>query len=184
MSDTNDLVAFLADAWRHLAEGVADADAPARFPTFATISPDGVPEARTVALRHADQNVALVEVHTDIDTNKVRALRKAPIAALHVWVPRARLQIRMTAEVDIRTGPGVEAEWNKVPSGSRVSYGTDPVPGTPIGHVYDYAKPVVRDRFAVLRCLLTDIDLVHLDDQHRRAAYQRADDWVGTWVAP
>lgn len=41
--------------WRTLERGVADAAHPARRPTFATVSPEGWPEARTVVLRTADR---------------------------------------------------------------------------------------------------------------------------------
>lgn len=184
MSDPGDLAAFLTDAWQHLLRGVADAKSPARYPTFATTAPDGTPEARTVALRGARRSEAAVEVHTDIETAKIAALRHNNRAALHIWLPRAQLQIRLTAEVDILTGVEVEDQWNRVPPASRISYGTDPVPGISIDHVYAYEKPPVRDRFAVLNCRLTKIDLVHLDTRHRRAIYGRADNWRGTWVAP
>lgn len=184
MSDPNDLEAFLDEAWLHLSRGVADAKAPARYPTFATVSPQGVPEARTVALRAARRSEGFLEVHTDIETPKVAALRKTPLAALHVWIPRASLQIRATARVDILTGHTVAEDWARVPENSRVSYGTEPIPGTPIHHVHGYEKPPNPDRFAVLRCHLTEIDLVHLDTPHRRAVYKAGDTWRGTWVAP
>lgn len=184
MSDPNDLTAFLTEAWQHLGRGVADSKSPARYPTFATTAPDGTPEARTVALRGARQSDATVEVHTDIETDKITALRAHPIAALHIWLPRANLQIRLTGEVDILTGDDVEDQWQKVPPASRVSYGTMPIPGTPIDHVYAYEKPSERSRFAVLNCHLKHIDLVHLDTRHRRAMYRSSDGWAGTWVAP
>lgn len=184
MSDPNDLAAFLAEAWQHLEDGVARADAAARFPTFATVAPDGTPEARTVALRAAKRDAGIVEVHTDITTPKVASLRHNPIAALHVWVPAADLQIRLTADVEILSGAEVDAAWAQVPVASRVSYGTTPTPGTPIGHVYAYDKPALRDSFAVLRCHLTHIDLVHLPARHRRAIYVVSDNWQGTWVSP
>lgn len=184
MSDPNDLADFLSLAWRHLLRGVADARSPARYLTFATVSPEGRPEARTVALRAASQSTGVLEVHTDILTPKVMSLKQTPMAALHVWVPRSDLQIRITAEVEIRTGPEMDAQWDKVPSASRVSYGTMPVPGTPIDHVYAYEKPAERSRFAVLRCQAVDIDLVELGARHRRAIYRLNDGWRGTWVAP
>lgn len=184
MSDPNDLAAFLAEAWQHLRRGVADAKSPARYPTFATVSPAGVPEARTVALRKADPSAAVVDVHTDIETPKVAALRHNPVAALHVWLPRARLQLRLTGEVSIHTGDEVAEDWARVPAASRVSYGTEPFPGEPIDHVYAYEKPMVQARFAVLRCALTHIDLVHLDTQHRRAEFRRSNGWAGQWRAP
>ena len=184
MSDLNDLAAFLEEGWQHLRRGVADGKAPARYPTFATVSSDGLPEARTVALRHAGQAEGVVEVHTDIATPKVAALRANPHAALHVWVPRSNLQIRLTSRVTIQTGDAVQAAWDKVPAASRVSYGTAPDPGTPISDVYAYEKPARRDRFAVLHCVISHIDLVHLGAQHRRAEFRRSEAWKGQWLAP
>lgn len=184
MSDPNDLQAFWTEAWRHLTRGTADARAPARYPTFATVSPQGRPEARTVALRRADPEQAILEVHTDIETPKVVALRVNPVAAFHVWVPKSDLQIRASGLVEILSGDSIDAEWDKVPPGSRVSYGTMPVPGSPIAQVYDYAKPADRSRFTVLRCQLDEIDLVHLGPQHRRAAFTAQGGWQGQWVAP
>ncbi len=184
MSDPNDLDAFLKEAWQHLGRGVSDSRSPARYPTFATTAPDGTPEARTVALRGASQSGATVEVHTDIETDKIASLRQTPVAALHIWLPKADLQIRLTAKVDILTGAAVEDAWIKVPEASRVSYGTNPKPGSPISHVYDYEKPSERSRFAVLHCHLIRMDLVHLGQRHRRAIFVRADGWQGMWVAP
>jgi pyridoxamine 5'-phosphate oxidase len=76
MSDPNDLAAFLEAAWQNLRRGVADSRSPARYPTFATVSPKGLPEARTVALRRASPSEAIVEVHTDIATPKVQAVTR------------------------------------------------------------------------------------------------------------
>lgn len=184
MSDPNDLGAFLDEAWQHLTRGVADSRSPARYPVFATVAPDGTPEARTVALRGASQSEGSVEVHTDIVTDKVTALRANPRAALHIWLPKADLQIRLSTQVRILTGDAVQAAWEKVPEGSRVSYGTLPDPGMPIDHVYAYEKPARRERFAVLACRVMLIDLVHLGERHRRGVFRRDDGWKGTWVAP
>lgn len=184
MSDPNDLAAFLTDAWQHLGRGAADSKSPARYPTFATTAPNGTPEARTVALRGVNRSASTVEVHTDTETDKIIALRHAPVAALHFWIPKSDLQIRLTTKVTILTGPAVEAQWLKVPPASRVSYGTMPIPGTPIDHVYNYEKPSERSRFAVLQCHITQMDLVHLDTRHRRAQFVASNDWLGTWLAP
>ena len=184
MGDPNDLHALLDEAWRHLTRGVADSRSPARYPTFATVAPDGTPEARTVSLRGASRSQSVLEVHTDIATSKIVALQHNPKAAFHIWLPRADLQIRITAFVDIQTGPDTYPQWDRVPEGSRVSYGTMPIPGTPISDVYAYEKPSNRDRFAVLKCQLLEINLVHLGARHRRAGFVRTDDWAGTWMAP
>ncbi len=184
MSDHNDLEAFLDEAWRHLNRGAADSSSPARYPTFATVSPEGKPQARTVALRGASRPNSILEVHTDIATDKVTALEHTPIAAFHIWLPRADLQIRLSTSVAILTGDRIDGQWAKVPPASRVSYGTLPTPGYPIVDVYAYQKPADRDRFAVLSCSLKEIDLVHLGERHRRAVFVAEDDWAGQWLAP
>ncbi|GGX45561.1 hypothetical protein GCM10007385_11320 [Tateyamaria omphalii] len=184
MNDPDDLVAFLGKAWQEMRRGVADARSPARHPTFATVSPSGVPEARTVALRRANEPDGEVEVHTDAATQKTEALRQWPRAALNIWIPGSHLQIRLTTTVKILTGAFVEREWDRVPVASRVSYGTTPDPGTPIQGAFAYEKPPVRERFAVLRCAIDHIDLVYLGQKHQRAAYVREDGWQGTWLAP
>ncbi|MGB1234958.1 MAG: pyridoxamine 5'-phosphate oxidase family protein [Planktomarina sp.] len=184
MPDVTNLQDFLETAWQTLRTGIADGKSPARYPTFATVSPNGLPEARTVALRRASRSEALVEVHTDIVTPKMKSLHAFPHAALHVWVPRSDLQIRLTTTVTILTGADVDTQWGQVPPASRVSYGTKPDPGLPIAGAFDYEKPPVRDRFAVLRCAVDHIDLVHLGEQHRRAEYSRHNNWQGTWLSP
>lgn len=184
MSDPNDLKAFLDEGWQHLRRGAADSRSPARYPAFATVSPAGVPEVRTVALRLARQSDAVVEVHTDIVTPKVVALRAAPAAALMVWLPKPKIQIRLTTRVDILSGEDVAEAWDQVPPASRVSYGTSPDPGVPIGDAFAYEKPPAKERFAVLRCSVTHIDLVHLGEPHRRAGYAASDGWTGSWLAP
>lgn len=184
MHDLNDLQGFLDGAWVQLARGVSDGQSAARFPTFATVSADGMPQARTVALRAACRDSGTVEVHTDIATTKVSELKQSPWAALHIWVPQEELQIRLSTRVEILTGRGVAAQWTRVPPASRVSYGTEPAPGTPIAHATAYEKPAVQDRFAVLRCTIRDMDLVHLGQPHRRARYVADEGWSGVWLAP
>ena len=184
MSDPNNLKSLLDEVWRHLIRGVADSRSPARYPTFVTVSPDNKPEARTVALRGATRSSGELEVHTDIATSKVVALRHAPTAVFHVWLPRADLQIRLTASIQILTEIDVEPQWDRIPAGSRVSYGTLPESGTPIPDVYAYEKLGDRACFAVLKCSLLEMDLLHLGTRHRRAAFVCDDDWAGTWLAP
>lgn len=173
-----------AQVWTQLVRGVSDRRAPARHPTFATVSPQGWPEARTVVLRAADPVAATLEIHTDLRSAKVAALRVNPRAALHVWEASAHLQIRITADVTILSGEAVAATWAKVPDPSRQSYGTKPAPGLPIAGALDYTKPADPDSFAVLRCRVQGLDIVHLGPHHRRARFDRADGWAGQWLAP
>lgn len=175
---------LLAQVWARLVRGVGDRHAPARHPVFATVAPDGTPEVRTVVLRAADPVAGTVDVHTDLRSAKVGALRLRPVAALHVWDAAAHLQTRVTASVEVLTGEAVAAMWARVPETSQDAYGTMPAPGTPIATALAYRKTPDPAAFAVLRCTVLGIDAVHLGPNHRRARFDRGDGWRGQWLAP
>lgn len=179
-----ELDTLLAQVWARLVRGVGDRHTPARHPVFATVAPDGTPEVRTVVLRAADPVAGTVEVHTDLRSAKVAALRLKPLAALHVWDDSAHLQTRITASVEVLTGDAVAAMWLRVPEASQPAYGTMPAPGTPIATALDYRKTPDPAAFAVLHCTVLCIDAVHLGPNHRRARFDKADDWCGQWLAP
>ncbi len=170
--------------WTRLIRGVHDRRAAARHPTLATVSSGGKPQARTVVLRAADRDQARLEIHTDRLSAKIGELGKNPMAEVHVWDARARLQIRLQAEVSIQTGPEVDAIWERVPEGSRLSYGGNPAPGQPIKDALAYQKAPERTRFAVLGLAVLTMDILHLGPDHRRASFCKNDGWKGQWLAP
>ena len=178
------LTEFYHAAWDQLGRGVADAKHPARAPTLATISANGFPAQRTVVLRAADRAPAEVEIHTDTLTPKVEELRENNKAALHVWILKSMLQLRLEVCFDILTGLEVADRWNAVPPASRISYGTHPVPGKPIAGPFDYEKPTEQTRFAVLKGHVQQIEVLYLGTKHQRALYKRTDDWCGQWISP
>ena len=184
MKQFSDLSEFLDRAWSLLTRGVGDAKFASRNPTFSTISEEGFPTMRTVVLRRADRMSNCLEIHTDLKTNKVLSLKKSNFAGLHFWIPKAKFQIRASVIVDIQTGPKVEAEWNRIPMQSRVSYGSVPRPGTEINGPFDYKKVPRQDCFAILKCNIKELDLLYLGDIHQRAIYKMGDPWVSVWVAP
>jgi hypothetical protein len=175
---------ILTTVWSTLERGVADANHPARKPTFATISPDGWPEARTVVLRSADRDAGGLTVHTDLHSDKIKSLRATPRAALHIWDAKQDLQIRVQAEVSIISGAQTRALWSKIPDHAQQSYGVTPPPGTEIETALDYVKDPDPSTFAVLQCTLTSIDAVHLGDDHRRVSFSRVGHWQGQWLSP
>lgn len=170
--------------WGTLGRGVADAKHPARRPTFATVSPEGWPEARTVVLRSADRAAGAVTVHTDLYSDKIKSLRALPRAALHIWDAKQNLQIRLQAEVTILSGAQTRALWDKIPDHAQQSYGVTPPPGQPIATALDYVKSPDPETFAVLQCHVTTIDAVHLGTDHRRAGFSRDRHWQGQWLSP
>ena len=184
MKQFQDLDEFLDHAWSLLTRGVADPKSVAKYPTFSTISEEGFPTMRTVVLRRADRIANCLEIHTDIQTNKVFSLKKNNFAGLHFWIPKAKFQIRVSVVVDILTGSKVEDQWAKIPIQSRVSYGSKPSPGIEINGPFDYQKLPEQDNFAVLRCHIRALDLLYLGALHQRALYKIGDPAIFTWVAP
>lgn len=175
---------LLEMAWSQLGAGVRHAQHAARLVSFSTVSKEGLPQSRTVVLRRADRASGICEVHTDNESTKISELKQNPHAALLWWLPDSDLQVRMQANVTIRTGEEVQAEWDQVPASSRISYGTEPFPGVPIPLALDYAKPAVQGRFCVLRCDIQQIDLTYLGQHHRRAAFAQEREWQGQWLSP
>lgn len=179
-----DLSQLYAEVWARLTRGVHDRHAPARHPTLATVTPEGRPQARTVVLRAADKAADSLDIHTDLRSAKVGDLRITPFAAVHVWDASAHLQLRLDANVTLLTGPEVTAIWASVPAASRLSYGSTPAPGQRIAQALDYKKVTDPASFVVLRLTATTIEALHLGPNHRRARFDRGDDWAGTWLAP
>lgn len=173
------LKALLDTVWQHLSRGTADRHHPARHPTLATIGPDG-PELRTLVLRRADRSCALLELHTDAASPKAAQIAADPRTALHVWLPKPRLQIRARALVIL--APGDPAIFANLPPEAQANYG-GAAPGTPLSDEPDPAEGDAT-RFIRILCQLTEIDALLLSDPHRRARYRADADWQGEWIAP
>ena len=178
------LTTLHAQVWALLVRGVNDRRAAARHLTLATVTPDGLPAARTVVLRAANREAPSLDVHTDVHAGKVKDVCATPFAAIHVWDASAHLQIRLAAEVTILTGDDVVAFWARVPEGSRLAYGGSPSTGEPIKDSAAYHKKPDPASFVVLRLAITTMDILHLGPQHRRAYFERSDNWAGQWVVP
>ena len=171
-------------AWRLIIRGTVDKKSPARHPTLGTSGLFGMPELRTVVLRHADQMAAKLEVHTDFKSRKIEELKMNPKVGLHIWFPKNKLQVRFKAISEIKTGETLRKKWVKVPYNSRISYGTLPAPGTSISTPFSYKKPANFERFCVIEVKIEEIDLTHLGTRHTRALFSRESKWSGTWLAP
>jgi len=180
-----ELAATFDEVWRELEQGVADRHAPARHPAVATVGRDGGGEVRTVVLRGADRQAGRVEFHTDVAASKVAEIRAAPRLALMVWNAHDRLQIRLRATAEVRTGAAVADIWAELAEIERANYGGAPAPGTPVAAPEDHEAASDPERFAVVCCALDEIETLHLGpDRHRRACFTADARWRGTWLAP
>ncbi len=179
-----ELESLHAHLWARLSRGVHDRHAPARHPTLATVGAEGLPQARTVVLRAADARAGTLHLYTDRQSAKVAELQANPLAALHVWDPSAHLQIRIEAQVAIQTGADVANTWARIPEPSRYAYSSTATPGRPIPEALAYSKTPDPTSFALLCLTVRAIDALHLGPDHRRARFERADEWAGQWLVP
>jgi pyridoxine/pyridoxamine 5'-phosphate oxidase len=173
-----------AQGWKRLVRGVNDRRAAGRHPTIATVDDQGMPQARTVVLRAADPQAGILRVYTDRHAPKVAEVSARPHAALHIWDKDAHLQLRILARVAVRTGEPVADLWERIPEHARCNYGTLPGPARPIDEGLAYQRVPNFDDFAVLELTVESMELLHLGYVHRRARFERADDWAGQWLAP
>lgn len=181
----SDALTFLLDTcWEALSDGLSRPEAPGRLPTLATVSPEGLPQARTVVLRAADRTDAWAEVHTDAASAKISELRANPHAALCIWDAPRNLQIRMAAEVLVLSGSDAADRWAKVPLSARGGYGAIPPSGTPIAAATHYQRTANAEGHAVLRLNITALDLLTLGPPQARATYRADDNWRGQWLSP
>ena len=183
-NEFDDLIEMQEYAWRLIIRGTIDKKSPARHPTLGTSGLFGMPELRTVVLRHADQMAAKLEVHTDFKSRKIEELKINPKVGLHIWFPINKLQVRFKGVSEIKTGETLRKKWDKVPYNSRISYGTLPAPGTSISTPFSYKKPANFERFCVIKVKIQEMDLTHLGPRHTRALFTRESKWSGTWLAP
>ncbi|NRA99512.1 MAG: hypothetical protein HRU32_06775, partial [Rhodobacteraceae bacterium] len=75
--------------------------------------------------------------------------------------------------------------WARVPEGSQRGYGSQPPPGHPVPSPEAVSQAPAIENFAPVQARITGIDTLVLDPTcHRRARFDRADGFAGTWCAP
>jgi pyridoxamine 5'-phosphate oxidase len=132
-----------------------------------------------------DEARGLIDIHTDSETAKVAQIRANPMVSIMVWRADMEMQIRLTGRAQILLGAAAASLWRDVPLGARPNYGVTPAPGSKIPAPGAFSREADSARFAVLRVSIEAIDAVILaQPQHRRAVFERADDWGGAWLAP
>lgn len=173
------------EAWALLEEGARDAASPARFPAFATVNPEGGSDVRTVRLRDVSRKDGRLVIYTDLASDKMVSLSKRAEAALSIWDPSRNFQLRLRTHVSIATGEEVAAHWQAMDGPARLAYGGEPSPGTPLETPESHQRLAKPERLAVLRCTVFQMDTVSLEMPcHRRALFDRSDNFRGRWIAP
>ncbi len=175
----SELAAVLDEAWTLLEAGVE----PGRgLVTLCTVDAQGAPQGRTVVLREVSRDRGAVAVYTDARSHKLAEIGAEPRVALVLWVPEAKVQLRLTGRAQVE--PGLAELWRDIPEDRREPYSHEPSPGTPIPAADAWEEQPAREKFARLTVTLSAIEHVSLADTGHSRAVFRAEQWRGTWLSP
>jgi len=156
--------------WRELALAAELRGHPWRTPTLATVSPDGLPDARTVVLREVDPDQERLVFFTDARSPKVAQLKAQPRGVLVMWSPELSWQLRIQVECRVEaSGLAVSSRWARLRSTPAAQDYLAPLPpGSPTD-----ATPnglAAREHFAVVQTQVLEMDWLELGvTGHRRA---------------
>ncbi|GLS43849.1 pyridoxamine 5'-phosphate oxidase family protein [Methylobacterium brachythecii] len=190
----DDLAACHAELWQRLEQGVSDRHSAFHTPALATVDPHGRPQVRAVVLRDVDRSAGTLRFHCDRRSEKASEIAGMRCAALQVYDPAAKIQVRVDGTAEVHTdGWFAETVWTQSQPMSRAVYGISPGPGTALAHGGDYTLPDKddaildgRENFCVVVIRAERLEFLYLDSRgHRRALWLRSQaGWVETWLAP
>ena len=194
----HDLGLVEAHAWSLLEGGAIDRRSPCRAPSIGTLSDDG-PQVRTVTLRHVDRPSAALRFNADARGGLVNQLIADPRAAVHVYHPAQKTQLRLrTRAVLHRSDALALATWQATDPSAKRCYLVPP-PGSPAGAPASGLPTALERRrprddesdagfvhFCVVELKIAAIEWLHLHAIHkRRARFElREGRWQGTWLTP
>lgn len=188
----DDSLAAIADeAWARLARGAADRRTAFHQMQLATLTPQGWPDLRRVILRAVDPAERRIGFHTDQRSAKAADIMADGRVALHLWDPRAELQLRLWGQAAIETeGAAVEAAWARLAPHQRRVYFRAHAPGTALrdpaeADPADTPPPEGHGAFALVAVTVARFEWLHLRATgHRRARFDWQKGWTGRWLAP
>ncbi|MEM9204765.1 MAG: pyridoxamine 5'-phosphate oxidase family protein [Pseudomonadota bacterium] len=192
----NDLDETGVEAWRLLGRGVKDRRSGFHTMTVATVSADGLPDARTVVLRGVDHLARTLRFHTDSRSKKIEALKRQPTITAVLYDAKKKIQMRASGIATVHADTALHTEaWAATRSFSRECYRVTLAPGTPINDpeavLFDPPGGDGEAGVEVFRPVtiqVAKLEWLYLAHQgHRRALYcydANGNQTDGTWVVP
>lgn len=178
--------------WKKIEKAVHSRREPWHLVTVGTIR-NNEPEIRTLVLRGADPNLAIIWMHTDLRSPKSSDIHKSPLGSLLFYDPTERWQLRLkgTFSLDSKS-PLSESAWRKTTASARRCYQGPFAPGTPSKILSTNLPPenvspdVGRENFSRLIFKVSKMDWLFLNaDGHQRAQWDLTQDEAkGSWVNP
>ena len=180
---TPSLMPLRRDLLRRLAHAADEAGSPLRLTSFASVSPDGTPQVRTLVLRHFAPETMTLRFYTDARSPKVADLETHPEVQVLMWDPDHKEQIRITGTAELHIGDELADQlWSTVPEYGRGDYLTRLPPGSPLNDPEEHGQDETFGgrNFTVICVKVSCIDWLKLSAQGHRRAQLR---WVGDEVA-
>ncbi len=123
-------------AWHELAEGVVNRKHGFHTFTLASMGADGLPQARTMVLREADEATRTLRFHCDARSPKFAELRERPAVCALFYGAAERLQVRVSGTAVLHHGDDLcRTIWDAMQPVSREAYRTAFAPTSPRGEV-------------------------------------------------
>lgn len=158
--------------WLALQRATQDRHHGWRMPVFASMGLDGVPQARTLVLRHIDPALWQLTSTPTAAATRCWSSKKSPQGSAVFWRKRLGWQLRLQAGVAVRTqGPEVAAAWCRVKqSPSAGDYLSLAAPGSALQPEADPPGSSEHHHLALLLLQVTSMAwLAFAPSGHRRA---------------
>jgi pyridoxamine 5'-phosphate oxidase len=171
--------------WMELARATQDRHHEWRTPVLATVGKEGVPNARTVVLRHADAKLGNLHVYTDSRSPKVTELANQPNAILVFWSKRLNWQLRMRVGVSTQTtGAQIDVLWKRLgQSAAAGDYLSASAPGDNLPAEQAVTSDSAQTHhLAILTAQVQEIDWLELARSGHRRALIGTHTWE--WLVP
>lgn len=175
----DDLDATREHALALLVRGVKDRRSAMHTFTVGTIGLDGMPRQRTVVNRGYEPETRTLRFHTDARSPKLDELRQHPRASVHIYDPKAKIQLRMDARATIHEADTLrQTAWDATRDFSRECYRVVPTPGDEVSAPSMVAFTSGDDpeegaeNFVVTTLQVAALEWLYLASQgHRRARF-------------
>lgn len=171
--------------WDELATATSTRGHPWRTCTLATVTPDGLPDARTVVLRELDRAGRELVFFTDARSPKVLQIERQPQGLLVLWSAELGWQLRLAVLMSVETtGLAVSSRWARLQMKPAAQDYLSPLPpGSSLPHPAAVPELGKRVHFAVVTARVTMMDWLDLHpDGHRRAGFPAVGPAV--WLQP
>lgn len=187
----DDLEGTLEEAWLMLVRGAADRRAPFHTPVVASLGQDGLPQARTVVLRHADRLARALRFHTDIRSAKVKEFAANPHVQILAYDAHHKVQLRVSGKASVHQQDDyARSAWNGSQITSQLCYRQEIAPGQPASALPAALTAAAahdgQQNFSAVEVKIDAMEWLYLEVRgHRRARFVWNEDKLSaSWLAP